>query len=356
MMENNKGKYANGNVFTNKKGESFTIKGKLERWNYYLIEFEDGTQKEVSSSSIHSGSISKNSTRLVGGFGIANDGAHPRQIEGVPTRQYTLWSSMIYRCYSGRIKAYIGCNVDERWKYFQDFCESIKHLEGYDKWLDIANRMELDKDIKVPGNKTYGPDTCFFVEKSVNVKHRRMHTGYLVRKDGLITFYENQSQIMEYYNFTQATVSHLCTGKRIECKGLNIVKSPKILSIVNVTEKELLEKTGIDYESLLPEIKTLSVKEYAKKTKQHPKTVLKKIKKEKIPVIRKSRKDIKIKISEDDDYKPRKKYKATHEHGFIKLFDSQKKFEEHYSLRRGSVSACINGYQKSVKGWSFQDN
>ena len=46
------------------------------------------------------------------------------------TKEYTLWSGMLYRCYCdkncrNRYKTYEDCYVDPRWFNFQNFCEKI---------------------------------------------------------------------------------------------------------------------------------------------------------------------------------------------------------------------------------------
>ncbi|WP_146745753.1 hypothetical protein [Enterobacter sp. RIT418] len=44
----------------------------------------------------------------------------------------------------------------------------IQTLEGYESWLDPENKFQLDKDIKIPGNKVYGEATCMFVSDTQN--------------------------------------------------------------------------------------------------------------------------------------------------------------------------------------------
>jgi hypothetical protein len=75
---------------------------------------------------------------------------------------------MIHRSYSDKLQikqpAYKGCTVAEEWHNFQTFAkwfdENYYEVEG--------ERMELDKDILVKGNKHYSPETCVFVPKTLN--------------------------------------------------------------------------------------------------------------------------------------------------------------------------------------------
>jgi len=79
-------------------------------------------------------------------------------------RFYTVWHSMIRRCYSPiaqrRNPTYIGCTVCDEWLRFSAF----------KKWMEKQawRGNQLDKDIIIPGNKIYSPDTCCFVSGATN--------------------------------------------------------------------------------------------------------------------------------------------------------------------------------------------
>lgn len=77
---------------------------------------------------------------------------------------YIRWINMLTRCYSTkRIKrtpTYIACEVCEEWKTFSSF----------KTWMESEDweGKQLDKDLKVIGNKVYSPDTCLFIDQKVN--------------------------------------------------------------------------------------------------------------------------------------------------------------------------------------------
>lgn len=77
---------------------------------------------------------------------------------------YTAWLAMLTRCYSKRehtrTPGHAGCSVVTEWLTFSNF---KKWMESQD-WVG----KDLDKDLRVYGNKVYGPKTCMFVSRRVN--------------------------------------------------------------------------------------------------------------------------------------------------------------------------------------------
>ena len=111
---------------------------------------------------------SRGNRKLMHGVGI-NDSDYqtsPR-LDGVKyvCPIYDKWAHMFARCYSKPTHAiqptYVGCTVDERWHSFMSFREWVL---AQPQW----EGLHLDKDLLVPGNKVYGPDTCLFVSLDVN--------------------------------------------------------------------------------------------------------------------------------------------------------------------------------------------
>ena len=114
---------------------------------------------------------------LVLGIGI-NDADYPVQVNesvwenGVKKLKvkwrcpyYRVWVNMLQRSYSEKEKKknkrYENAEVREEWIYFSCF----------KAWMETQDweGKELDKDILVEGNLIYGPDTCLFVDKNINV-------------------------------------------------------------------------------------------------------------------------------------------------------------------------------------------
>lgn len=77
---------------------------------------------------------------------------------------YQKWKSMLERCYSDKnfkkYPSYIGCTVCYEWLIFSKFKSWMENQDWKGK--------QLDKDIRVKGNKIYSPETCSFVSHAVN--------------------------------------------------------------------------------------------------------------------------------------------------------------------------------------------
>lgn len=104
--------------------------------------------------------------KLMHGFGFNSKREHKTQIDGKVTRAYQAWRDMFRRCYSLKFHkispVYMGCKVDERFHDFQDFADWF-----YESPYSNAD-YDLDKDILIPRNKIYSPETCCFIPQELN--------------------------------------------------------------------------------------------------------------------------------------------------------------------------------------------
>lgn len=111
----------------------------------------------------------RNKIKLVSGIGI-NDADYKvykysdnKLISVCPF--YLRWKSMIDRCYSKKRlssrPSYQECLVCEEWLTFSNFKAWMEQQD----W----DGRHLDKDLLSKEGKVYGPDTCVFIDKNINL-------------------------------------------------------------------------------------------------------------------------------------------------------------------------------------------
>jgi predicted nucleic acid-binding Zn-ribbon protein len=110
--------------------------------------------------------------KLIYGIGEL-DVDYAYNVDEITKKAYDHWGNMMMRCYSDayqkRNPNYIGCTVDKRWHKFSVFLEWFKenYIDGY----------ALDKDLLIPSNKCYSPETCCFLPPKINTmivaRHRK---------------------------------------------------------------------------------------------------------------------------------------------------------------------------------------
>lgn len=100
------------------------------------------------------------------GIGRNSKRKYAATVNNKATTAYNIWHSMFKRCYCPKFQekypTYIGCSVDERFHDFQDFADCY-YKHPYSKL-----GYQLDKDLLIPNNKTYSPETCCLVPSELN--------------------------------------------------------------------------------------------------------------------------------------------------------------------------------------------
>ena len=165
---------------------------------------------------------------------------------------YQSWRHMLTRCYNKKYletrPTYTGCSVCERWLTLSNFAKDIKSLPNYDLLVQGVNTF-LDKDIRVPGNKIYSPDTCMFVTKAqsssdvirnhpgaINSKEsimkRSMKISRVVRVVNLKTkevkVFRSQTEASRATGVSQQNISRVLSGERSRCGNYYFERIEKI--------------------------------------------------------------------------------------------------------------------------------
>jgi len=126
------------------------------------IEFQDDNKYKVKTryANFKNGAIANPFDKVICGVGYIGEWGKSN------TKSYNHWIHMINRCYDTKeYLSYKDCEVCKEWHNFQNFNNWYK-----ENYYEITNeKMCLDKDILVKGNRLYSPETCVFVPEKINL-------------------------------------------------------------------------------------------------------------------------------------------------------------------------------------------
>ena len=142
-----------------------------QKCDIYFPDY-DWTAKNRSIASFKKGAVQCPYEPRTYGVGYLGEGPYVTRPEGSEpgsrTIEYNAWAGMIRRChdlkFQEREPSYKGCTIHEDWYNYQIFAEWYT-----DNYYEVpGEKMQLDKDILIKGNKEYGPETCIFVPHHIN--------------------------------------------------------------------------------------------------------------------------------------------------------------------------------------------
>lgn len=133
-----------------------------------IVQFDDGYTVPTNWDAFVKGKVRNPYDRSINGIGYIGEGNYQPSVMDKQIPQYTTWINMLKRCYCGKFHdnypTYKDCSVCDEWLNFQNFAEwydsNYYEIEG--------EKMQLDKDILIKGNKVYNPETCIFVPERIN--------------------------------------------------------------------------------------------------------------------------------------------------------------------------------------------
>ena len=155
-----------GKILKSKNSGSFKIVKYNNSRNVDIQFINTGYETSAQLEHIKNGNVKDPYVASVHGVGIAG-AKYPITVNGVHTKEYDLWYSMLKRCYSGTYQkkrpTYKGCEVSDnflRYEYFYEWCN---------EQIGFGNKdWQLDKDLLIKGNKVYNESTCVFLPKEIN--------------------------------------------------------------------------------------------------------------------------------------------------------------------------------------------
>ena len=170
-----------GKILKSKNSGGFKILKYNNSKNVEIQFINTGFETSSQLEHIKNGNVKDPYVASVYDVGISGT-KYPPTINGVQTKEYILWQSMLERCYSATYQkqrpTYEGCEVSDNFKsyeYFYEWCH---------KQIGFSNQgWQLDKDLLIKGNKVYSESTCVFIPQEVNsllVKREASRGKYLI--------------------------------------------------------------------------------------------------------------------------------------------------------------------------------
>ena len=170
-----------GKILKSKNFGDFKIVKYNNSRNVEIQFINTGYETSATLDNIKNGNVKDPCVPSVYGVGIAG-AKYLSKINGVQTKEYKLWTSMLTRCYSDNFKkkqpTYEGCEVSENFKSFEYFYEWCNSQIGFGN-----QDWQLDKDLLVKGSKVYNEFTCVFLPKEINlllVKREALRGKHLI--------------------------------------------------------------------------------------------------------------------------------------------------------------------------------
>ena len=159
-----------GKVFKSKSSGDFKIVKYNDSRNVEIQFINTGFETVTRIDCITDGRIKDQYLPSVYGVGIVGT-KYPTKVNGIETKEYMLWKSMLARCYSDIYKnkksTYEGCEVSENFKYYDYFYEWCHKQIGFGNEGN-GNPFHLDKDLLIKGNKVYSESACVFIPHEIN--------------------------------------------------------------------------------------------------------------------------------------------------------------------------------------------
>lgn len=175
----------------------------------FRVVFDDTGKMDLTLSHIRKGSFKRYDRPTVYGVGYTFPGARTKY-----PKKYRVWHAMLTRCYDERTwvtyPSYRDCYVCPRWLHFINFLEDWNLIPGSELWGE-GKTPQLDKDVRILGNKLYSLETCMFCSQIDNTRAaRNKKVRHLV--SGKI--YKSLVEAAVATSCSSSTISEHCNGNR----------------------------------------------------------------------------------------------------------------------------------------------
>lgn len=205
-----------------------------------IVEFQDKYKTQIKSEykTFKKGNIRNPYHPTV--CGVGHIGNTITTINGKRKQSYVCWANMLSRCYSQNDSKYIyykDCSVCDEWLCYANF----------EKWWNNnyyeinGERMNLDKDILIKGNKLYSPNTCMLVPARINTL---FVFNKNVRGDLLIGVYYDKKH--------NKYVAHCKLGEKRKTIGYADTEKDAFILYKNAKEQEIKRVAQL-YKDIIPD-------------------------------------------------------------------------------------------------------
>lgn len=110
--------------------------------------------------------------KLVYGSGMNDAGYQVYRNETISGKQKRLWSCPFYKVWTGVLRRCYDQKFQEKWPTYSE-CSIAREWHSFSSfraWMidQPYEQSAIDKDLLLPGNKVYSPETCVFVSGALN--------------------------------------------------------------------------------------------------------------------------------------------------------------------------------------------
>lgn len=200
-----------GEIGINKNGTA--VKIIEDNGKEIVVEFQDEHHYQMKTiyANFKSGHLKNPFDKTICGVGYIGIGKYTTGTSKEQPREYHAWRNMIKRCYDKSLKEkfssyYEDCIVCNEWHNYQNFAEWFN-----DNFYQVGTeRMHIDKDILIAGNKVYGPETCIIVPQGLNMlfmnrpNNRGLPNGISKQYNGMYLAIYNHKELGKYNTIKEA--------------------------------------------------------------------------------------------------------------------------------------------------------
>ena len=216
------------NIYSSNHYGDFIVEKELNSQGtstYYQVRFlKTGTVCKAEKHNIKKGSVADCYDKTI--YGVACRGQASSRHPTLNKVAFKRWMAMVSRCYNQNDIGYKsyggkGCTVSDSWLCFENYIRDIVDIEGFNEEKYLKGIIQLDKDIKAPGNKEYSADKCIFLNASINKRNQpsKQRDFYAISPQGQQFIYNNANACAKENNLTARTILKCLKGQFSQHKG-----------------------------------------------------------------------------------------------------------------------------------------